>query len=136
MAVPAGEPFIAKVSEPFRLDFSRNRIYVVDWAHGSSPPPGMPFGKGGDALADYLLSNSIRYMVYEHGRDDWYPNQCRNMTAPVLNGKSGEYAFECLTGVAMANFLRDLDQLMVSRATIFDDGQLAVLSLDKHLRVD
>ncbi len=148
-SVPEREALIAKIFEPFLLDHARNRIYVVDWAHGSSPPPGMPFDRGGDALAEYLLSKSIRYVLYEYdkvrvgqfmGGDGWYAGgdwRCRNResAAPVLSrssGETGENAFECAMDLSMADFIRNLDELMRTREVIFENGHLAVLDLSKR----
>jgi hypothetical protein len=146
-SIPRDEAFIVKTAEPFLFNFSRNRVYVVDWAHGSSPPPGMPYGKNAEALADYLQSNSVKYIIYEHRKGDtefWYPGgdpRCRHpqsaLTVLSRNGtESGQAAFECAMDIAMADFIRSAELLMATREHIFDDGKLAVLDLSKPRKQD
>jgi hypothetical protein len=137
--IPKGETFIAYTNTSLLLDFSRNRIYVVDWPYGSSRAPGMPRGQGGDAIDDYLISMSIRYMLYDKSREG-YPGgspECRSQTtaAPVLQrsgGQTGEDAYECAMDLATADFLQSLSEIAASRESVFADGNLVVLDLSKH----
>jgi hypothetical protein len=141
-AIPEGEAFIVKTTHSFLFNFYRNRIYVIDCPHRSSPPPGMPLGKGGEAVADYLLSLSIRYLIYEPkgdylGEDEPdYDPRCLNMRAarPVLaraNGESGEVAYECATGFPTADFLENLNHLAATRQSI-SAGKFLILDLSKR----
>ena len=140
-SIPRGHPLLAMVATPFLLDFTRNRIYVVDWAHGGSPPPGMPFGNGSDALAEYLQSISIRYVLYEHDKHEfWYPGgdprcRTRESAAPILSradGEIGVVAYECAMDIATADFIRNLDELVATREAIFNDGSIAMIDLSKR----
>jgi hypothetical protein len=139
-SIPQSQMFLAKLSEPFLLQFSDNQIYVVDWPYGSSLPPGMPFRRGADALAEYFLSKSIRYVLYEPDKSGWryYPHggdiRCRDPKSAVQllsrsNGESGEEAYECGMDLSMADFLENLDELVKTRHAIFDDGKFIVLDL-------
>jgi hypothetical protein len=140
-SIPEGKTVMAKIARPFLLDFSRNNIHVIDWAHGASPRPGMPLGQGSDALAEYLLSVSIMYVLYEHDKpESWYPGgdqRCREAASagPILSrtgGESGVVAYECSMDLSAADFIRGLDPLMETREVIYDDGRLAVIDLTKR----
>jgi len=61
--VPAGEKILTMVDASFWFDFQRNPIYSINAVGGSSPPPGLPFGEGPDALAAYLKGLGIRYVI-------------------------------------------------------------------------
>lgn len=74
-SIPQGETVFTKLSKPFLLDFSRNRILVIADSPGEvSPPPGMPVFKGYEVLADYLTSKSLRYVAYSYNDKSVTPN--------------------------------------------------------------
>jgi hypothetical protein len=86
--IPPGEKIFTVVDAPYLLDFARNPIENVDSIGGASPPPGMPFGKGPDALKEYLKSLGYNYAICvdfdnavllytrklweNHPRQEWY----------------------------------------------------------------
>jgi hypothetical protein len=61
--VPAGEKILTMVDASYLLDYKRNPMVSINAVGGSSPPPGLPFGQGPDALASYLKSLGIRYVI-------------------------------------------------------------------------
>lgn len=61
--VPAGEKILTMVDASYWLDYKRNPMYSINAVGGSSPPPGLPFEQGPDALASYLKSLGIRYVI-------------------------------------------------------------------------
>jgi hypothetical protein len=61
--VPAGETILTMVDAGYWLDYRRNPMYSINAVGGSSPPPGLPFEKGPEALASYLKSLGIRYVL-------------------------------------------------------------------------
>lgn len=69
-SIPPGSALITRVKHPYLLDFGRNRVFVVDWPGGASPPPGMPTFGGGNALADYFIARRIRYVAYSYATHD------------------------------------------------------------------
>ena len=62
-AVPPGEKILTMVDASYLLDYKRNPMFSVNAVGGSSPPPGLPFDKGPEALAAYLKSLGIRYIL-------------------------------------------------------------------------
>jgi hypothetical protein len=61
--VPQGAKILTMVDASYWFDFRRNTIYSINAVGSSSPPPGIPFGKGHKALADYLKGLGIRYVI-------------------------------------------------------------------------
>jgi len=61
--VPAGEKILTMVDASYLLDYTRNPMFSINAVGGSSPPPGIPFEKGPDALANYFKGLGIRYII-------------------------------------------------------------------------
>jgi hypothetical protein len=129
--IPAKETILTRLKKPFLLDFSRNQIFLVDTPGESSLPPGMPFFKGSEALAKYLISKSIRYLAYSYASEagfskesyQWMLNPERS-SAWYRNG--ARYTFD---------FQDNLKNLGKTRKRIYDDGENFVIdlqSLEKH----
>jgi hypothetical protein len=115
-SIPPGEALLEKLEKPFLLDFKRNTIFLVDWAE-ASPPPGMPFSKGSEALARYLASLHIRYVAYS------YAGEAERRKLPTYfpwmkNQLLYTYDFE-----------DNLEGLGKTRRRIYDDGHSFVLDL-------
>jgi hypothetical protein len=124
-SIPPGETIITRLSYPFLLDFKRNKIFIVDQPGGSSPPPGMPFFKGPGALADYLISKSIRYIAYSYADEANFPKaRFGHWINPnywnTWNKTQARHTFD---------FQENLEQLGKTRKRIFDDGKVFVIDL-------
>ncbi|MCX8497145.1 MAG: hypothetical protein ORN51_13275 [Akkermansiaceae bacterium] len=61
--VPAGEKILTMVDASYWLDYKRNPMFSINAVGGSSPPPGIPFKQGPDALASYFKGLGIRYVI-------------------------------------------------------------------------
>ena len=61
--VPRGEKIFAVVDAPYLLDYNRNTIHNIDMIGFATVPPGMPFGKGPEALKKYLLDLGYKYIL-------------------------------------------------------------------------
>jgi hypothetical protein len=59
-----GARIVTAVYEPWRFDYKRNDLLILDFLGGMGPKPGWPFEKGPEALADYLVANGVRYLVW------------------------------------------------------------------------
>jgi hypothetical protein len=118
-SVPASEVVLARLEQPFLLDFKRNTVFLVDYAV-ASPPPGMPLNQGSEPLARYLNSQSIRYVAYS------YVNEAarhevihHDVYSPfTLNQIERTYDFE-----------DRLEEVAKTRRRIYDDGKSFVLDL-------
>lgn len=61
--VPPGAKILTMVDASYLLDYKRNPMVSINAVGGSSPPPGLPFEQGPDALASYLKGLGIRYVI-------------------------------------------------------------------------
>jgi hypothetical protein len=61
--VPRGEKILTMVDAGYWLDYSRNPMQSINAVGGSSPPPGIPFGKGPEALRNYLTGLGFKYLI-------------------------------------------------------------------------
>ena len=93
-ATPEGEKILARVSRPFLMDFSRNKISTVDWPGGSGPPPGLPCFGDAEKLATYLRNQSFRFIIYSYGDESGHPYDA---LAPRLNLPSTGYPGRVVT---------------------------------------
>jgi hypothetical protein len=126
-SVPAGQTIFARTDKNFLLDFKRNSIYIDDSPGGSSPPPGMPFFKGSEPVANFLLSKNIRYVAYS------YADQ-----AGFTRGLFGDRLSPAIQvwirteAVHYFDFQDNLATLGQSRKRIYDDGSIFVLDLTQR----
>ncbi len=61
--VPPGDKILTMVDAGYWLDYSRNPMQSINAVGGASPPPGIPFGKGTEALREYLLNLGFKYLI-------------------------------------------------------------------------
>lgn len=61
--IPPGDKVITMVDASYWLDYSRNPMFSMNAVGGSSPPPGIPFHQGPDALLDYFRKLGFKYMI-------------------------------------------------------------------------
>lgn len=61
--VPPGEKILTMVDAGYWLDYSRNPMQSINAVGGACPPPGIPFGKGPEALRDYLRGLGFNYLI-------------------------------------------------------------------------
>jgi hypothetical protein len=62
-SIPRDAKVLSVVDYPYYFDYGRNALYNIDFPGVMSPAPGIPWKRGPDALAAYLQSLSIRYVV-------------------------------------------------------------------------
>jgi hypothetical protein len=122
-SIPEGETLLTRLKKPFLLNFKRNTIFIADWPGGASPPPGMPLFKGSEPLADYLTSQSIKYVAYSYGTEAGYPKNPfvkpeKNMPYWVENQRKNTLNFEA-----------SLKELGKTRKRVYDDGDIFILDL-------
>ncbi len=119
---------LVRLERPFLLDFRAQKIFVVDWPGGASLPPGMPLGRGPNALVDYLLHVGIPYVVYDYAHEAGFPRQIlggrtkTDQNAWVRSAAQNTFAFQDL-----------LDALGTSYVRVYDDGELWAIDLRRPL---
>jgi hypothetical protein len=122
-SVPPGESLLARLEEPFLLDFSRNPVQVVDHPGMVSPTPGMPIFEGGEALAGYLLESRIRYVAFSYKSEANY--SIRRFRERLKHSHSVQRA----VAAHVFAFNESLQDLGRTRKRIYDDGEMWVLDL-------
>jgi hypothetical protein len=121
-SIPQGEIVLTRLDAPFILDFKRNQIFIADWPGGASLPPGMPAFKGHEALANYLVSQSIRYIAYS----SWSLNH----PADVDTSGPGLSSWFRLQSQLSHDFRDNVQQLAKTRKKLYQDGENFVLDLE------
>jgi hypothetical protein len=123
-SVPPGDTILCRLEKPYLLNFKRNPVYIVDYAGGLSLPPGMPFFKGGQKLADYLLGLSIRYVAYSYATHAMFAReQYSDRLGP------GYHAWLRLEAKYTFDFQDSLDELRKSHRLLYDDGDICLIDL-------
>jgi hypothetical protein len=120
-SIPQGETVLSRLDAPFILDFKRNQIFIADWPGGASLPPGMPAFKGPEALANYLVSQSIRYVAYS----SWSLNH----PSDVDTSGPGLSSWFRLQAQLAHDFRDNVQQLAKTRKKLYQDGENFVLDL-------
>lgn len=124
VTVPADEGILADDYETFLYDFRRNRIYTMSDPGTCSPPPGMPYFQGAEAVAAYLLAHQVRYVAYAYASQAGYP------VADNLYRFFPENPYlQRITVRAKVALDRVFGELGGTRARVYDDGRLFILDL-------
>lgn len=125
-AIPPEESLLARLEAPFLLDFRRNKILTVGMPGSASPPPGMPL-EAADALASYLMAQSIRYVAYSYCDDVSF--SISKFREFLRTGNSDEFTWlEAEIKLSIA-FQEKLVELSHTRKRIYDDGEIFILDL-------
>ncbi len=123
-AIPEKEKVLVRLNKNFALDFNRNVLYVADYPGGSSLPPGMPFRKGEEALASYLIANSIYYVAYSYKDQAMFTReQFGNRLDMTMNSWIRTEADHTFL------FQDDVEKLGKTRKRIYDDGTEFVIDV-------
>jgi hypothetical protein len=123
-SIPEGATVLTRLEKPFLLNFRRNQIFIADWPGGASLPPGMPAFKGSEALADYFVSKSIRYIAYSHASEAAFSKETFARRA-----KPNQHPWVKTAAQNAFDFQDNLQDLGRTRKHIYDDGEIFVLDL-------
>jgi len=126
-SVPEGEIVLTRLDKPFLMNFKKHTIWIADYPGGASLPPGMPSFKGEEALADYLVLHSIRYVAYSYANEASFPRKSLESRlepqVPFWLRNQALNTFE---------FQESLQKLGKTRKRIYDDGQNFVIDLSSN----
>jgi hypothetical protein len=122
-SIPENGGVLSRVSYPFLLAAKPN-VFIADYPGSASPPPGMPFGMGPDALKSYLLSQRIRYLVWDYQKQanfdqNTYQDRLLHFTHPWIASEA-RLAFD---------FQKNLELLRMSNKIIYDKNGVAIIDL-------
>lgn len=126
-AVPAGAVLLARTSRPYHLDFNRNRIFVMDWPGLIGPGRGPPASSFPDEWKRYLRASGVDFVAYAY-RDE------ADMPAAALHKliAQSESAFLRQQLGSTISTQQALADLRRSEQLVFDDGETAVIRLDRR----
>jgi hypothetical protein len=121
--IPHDGGVLLRVSYPFLLA-ARSNVFIADYPGSASPPPGMPIGKGPNALRNYLLSCGIRYVAWDYQKEanfaqNTYHDRLQPNTHPWISSEA-RLTFD---------FQENLELLRVSSKIIFDKNGIAIIDL-------
>ena len=131
-AVPQGATVLTRVRLPFLLDPTRHNLWVMSFPGMASPPPGMPFFAGAEAVADYLVAHSVRYLAYSHSPDDGEGSLLElsendiKMSYPNSRVRWAMLRYH-------QDFHRNVRVLMKTRKHLFDSTGEVVLDLEEQV---
>jgi len=126
-AIPAGpDGTIATLDFPFLLDFKSRDIAIADIPGAASLPPGWPSRSDGNALAAYLLAHHRRYLAVTFDATT-VPLAEKRELAEIADPTSTQWIIS-EAQIRLASY-RQYEQLMHTRAHLYDVGNLIVLDL-------
>lgn len=125
-SIPEGVSIMTRLERAFLMDFKRNQVFLCDWPGGASLPPGMPMFQGGEPLANYFLSHSIRYVVYSYATQAAYPPE-NHVIQP------GDSNWVVSATSQTLDFQKNLAELGTTRQRIYDDGDIWAIDLQSKV---
>ncbi len=125
-SLPGNATALENTAFAFLFNYSRRNILIADWAGAASPAPGWPFRSDSNALAKYLRSNSVRYIVYDYGYGRWTDVEgCEALEGGDLNS---EWLLEQWWLSILSH--NQFDHLRARYRSTYDDGNIVVIDLD------
>lgn len=101
----------------------------MDWPGAASPEPGWPIGKRNSSVVSYLRKQSVRYLIYDYRYSSWNDAQnCASLEQPRLY--STELYLLLWTSI-LAD--RQFENLRMAYQSIYDDGQIAIIDIDRPI---
>lgn len=123
--VPEGARMIVRLDKPFNLDFQRNLIFVTDFPCSVSLPPGLPCLLDAEAIATYLRSHSINYLMYSN-ETNLSKEKIMNKIPPHRPGRDAKVRLYFQYGFVFQDRLLELKDRY---KTLGDDGSTFVIDL-------
>ena len=127
-AVPVGEAILARVTRPFDLDFTRNRILLIDWPGGACPPPGISVTGTAEELAEGLRKQSVRYVMYSYADEAGFS---RERFSSRLSNDVGMRGRESTVTEYTFLFQDKLLELAQLYPKLMDDGRNFILDISR-----
>ena len=64
--IPVNKKVLLRTAYNYAFNFKRNEIQIADFPGAASPPPGVPLFGSGKEFKDYLLSQNIKYVIFQY----------------------------------------------------------------------
>jgi hypothetical protein len=122
---------LSAVSKPFFWRFDRHLVHTVDCPGQASPPPGMPFFEGPEALADYLLELGYTHLAFTPPGLDRCLYSLSHWTAAE---RSGVFLWESIAPY-FVDFLRNEQALAAKLGSVYQSREVIVVDL-RRARLD
>jgi hypothetical protein len=122
-----GAKAVMMVDEPFRFDLRRNEMLSLDIGGGMGPSPGYPAFKGAEALASYLVSHGVRYIVYvdfAHSAQLYLRRDWQNHLAKTGYFLQGEAPY-------MLDAMNSIEALAASRTVVHSQDWMNLVDLNR-----
>jgi hypothetical protein len=126
-SVPEHATLLVLLDLPSRLDFKRNRVFLLDQPGNVSPPPHLPIGQGPQALARYLLDQGVRYVAYSSHYNYVWEDALRG-PVPPRDGKSAGPSARTMARLYV-DVATNLQKLTATRKLLYADNGVYVLDL-------
>lgn len=124
-SIPPGAPIFDRTLRHFLWDFRRNPISIADYPGAVSAPPGMPIGRGPEALRDYLRAQGFAFAAYDYASE-----------AGLSRKVFGSRGIDSVSTVWQRSQYRyalrvqgDLEGMRARWAPVFDDGAMVISPL-------
>jgi hypothetical protein len=129
-SVPPRAPLLTMLDEPYRLDFGRNPVHILDNPSVVSPGANIPTHDP-DALAEYLRRHGYRYLAYVRSRASKHLYKRGNWEV-LTKGWEGQP--QHFTAPTVIEFLDEVESLAGKRAHVFDEGDMVVIDVETPKR--
>lgn len=127
----SGSTILVRINKPYLLDYSRNKILVVDIPCMTSISPGMPCTGDSVAFVKYLLSNGIHYVLYSpktiENDKDLYLNEIRIKNNLNISPLTHVY-YHLKNAPSFYNILQNIG---MQSNILFDSGTLRLIDILK-----
>lgn len=127
-ALPDRGTALEDVGRPYLFNYRDHSIYVMDWPGAAGPTPGWPFGVNSNRLAEYLLRNSVRYVISFRNVPWNEPGTCGTLAHRERFPKELYVLFWMRI---LAN--HQLGLLRTQYQSIYDDGKIVVVDLTRPI---
>ena len=117
---------ISATNKPFLWDFARQQIDTLDCPGQASPPPGMPFFAGENAMVRYLRDQGYRYLVITPPDNEG----CLYSRKRWMNKRHGNSNLNAQWARYFLDFFGNLDRLQEKGAVVWEDIHLKVIDLE------
>jgi hypothetical protein len=122
-ALPSDGKILLRVAYPFLMKMDSN-LFIADYPGATSPPPGLPMGKGPDAIQSYLKSQGVKYVVWDYQTQanfsrEVYGDRLEPATHPWIRSEAA-LSFE---------FQENLEKMRLSGKAIYDRNGISIIDL-------
>ena len=125
-AMPNDGRLLATLERPFLLDFRRRQVFIMSLPGMAGLPPGMPIFEGGEAVAEYLLGWSIRFLAYGGVGDS---QRLLNLTEERIRERYPRSKMRWVMLRYHQRYNQLIEELAASRRRLYEDGQSVLLDL-------